>query len=66
MPMSQDRNENQQQATEYLTLQVRAFTDKNAYYYSVNPDPNSNDTTVSDIADRLISKYKEAWDRLAE
>lgn len=55
-----------QHATEYRAISVRTFTDANAYYYSVSYDPNSNNAAKADIAKALISKYKRAWDRLAE
>jgi hypothetical protein len=55
-----------QQLSEFLTVRVKTVTDTNAYYYSVSPDPGSNNSTKKDIADSLIDRYKEAWDRLAE
>lgn len=58
--------DNSQHATEYRPVRVHTFTDVNAYYYSIQTDAGSNNATKADIADRLISKYKNAWDKLAE
>ncbi len=45
---------------------IYEYSDPNPYYYSVRNQKNTNNTSSLGVADALISRYKDAWDKLAD